>query len=393
LHQVDPHWQVTMDTYASSAADGQGFYDIGALAQVVDGFFVMQYSPNLSGSPEATSPLTSPLFSDLTTVREYTAAVPAAKVILGAPFYGLDWPTNGDTLAAAATGPVADLSYGQIAGAGHPAYWDPVTDSAWTAYQVGAQWHETFYDDPTSLYQIAQLAGQSGLGGVGIWALGMDGNDPAMVSALDGNPPAITYAPSPGTPPATPTAPPVASTPTTTTTPSTVPPGPSTPGSPTTGSTTTTAPPVASTPTTTTTPTTAVGGGPTVGGTTPTTLPSYLYQGTWEGQPVTLEEQPAVPPSVLTEAGAKKIGTLTGFSTTDPERVCLGTAPGLAVWQLPAAASPSTTTTTTPGEGPQYTVVATEPTDCVSTSFTFNPAAGSWSPATVVISATGPSAT
>src|SRR6185437_7750749 len=204
LHQVNPHWQVTMDTYASSAADPGGFYNIPALSQAVDGFFVMQYSPNLSGSAEATSPLTSSLFSDVTTAKEYTAAVPGAKVILGAPFYGLDWPTTAGTLTATATGPVTDLSYGQIAAAGHPVYWDPVTDSACTAYQVGTQWHESFFDDPTSLYQVSQLAAQYGLGGVGIWALGMDGNDPTMVAALDGTAPAITYAPSPGAPPAAP---------------------------------------------------------------------------------------------------------------------------------------------------------------------------------------------
>ncbi len=28
MHQANPHWQVTMDTYASSAGDPAGFYDI-----------------------------------------------------------------------------------------------------------------------------------------------------------------------------------------------------------------------------------------------------------------------------------------------------------------------------------------------------------------------------
>ena len=96
--------------------------------------------------------------------------------------------------------------------AGHPIYWDPVTESAWTAYQVGNQWHETFFDDPTSMYQIALLAGQYGLGGVGMWALGATGTDPTMVSALEGKPPTIQYA-----------TPPTPST-TTTTTSSTTPP-------------------------------------------------------------------------------------------------------------------------------------------------------------------------
>ena len=74
---------------------------------------------------------------------------------------------------------------------GHPVYWDPTTDTAWTSYEVGTQWHETFFEDPTSLYDAAQLAAANDLAGVGIWALGMDGNGPSMLSALLGFSPAV----------------------------------------------------------------------------------------------------------------------------------------------------------------------------------------------------------
>ena len=194
LHRVNAHWQVTMDTYASSAGDPGGFYDIPALANAVDAFFVMEYSPNVAATAQASSPLTSPLFSDLVTIRQYLAAVPADKVILGTPLYGEDWPTTGNTLSATATGSATALADSEIEVTGRPIYWDSVTDSAWTAYQVGNQWHEAFFDDPTSLYQIAQLAKNYGLAGLGVWALGMDGANSATVNALEGSPPAIQYA-------------------------------------------------------------------------------------------------------------------------------------------------------------------------------------------------------
>ncbi len=223
LHFVDPHWQVTMDTYASAAADTSGFYDIAALAGVVDAFFVMEYSPNVAAPAQAGSPLTSSLFSDISTATQYAAAVPPGKVILGAPFFGIDWPTTSNTLSATATGPATTLDDSAITTSGHPLYWDPVTDTAWTAYQVGTQWHESFFDDPTSLYQIAHLADQDGLRGVGVWALGMEGTDPAMVSALDGVAPAISYATPavPSTTTTTTSAPPVAAAAAATTTTST----------------------------------------------------------------------------------------------------------------------------------------------------------------------------
>ena len=50
------------------------------------------------------SPLTSTMFSDKTTIDQYAAAVPAAKVILGVPYFGVDWPTTDGTLTAQATG-------------------------------------------------------------------------------------------------------------------------------------------------------------------------------------------------------------------------------------------------------------------------------------------------
>jgi spore germination protein YaaH len=235
LHQVNPHWQVTMDTYASSAGDPDGFYDIVALARVVDAFFVMAYSPNVAATAQASSPLTSSLFNDLTTVEQYVATVPPDKVILGVPFYGEDWPTSGNTLSATASGSATTLTDSEIEGTGNPIYWDSVTDSAWTAYQIGNQWHETFFDDPTSLYQIEQLASGYALRGVGVWALGMDGTSVAMVDALEGVAPAIHYA-TPSTSTTTTTVPSAPTTTTTTTgatTPTSAPssaPAPTTPG-------------------------------------------------------------------------------------------------------------------------------------------------------------------
>ncbi len=184
-----------MDTYASSATDPGGFYNIPALAPVVDGFFVMQYSPNLAAGPSPTSPLTSALFSDQTTVNEYASAVSPSKVILGLPYFGIDWPTTNGTIAATATGPATDVALSQILTSGHPLYWDPVTESGWTSYQVGNQWHETFFEDPTSLYDAAQLEKSRNFAGVGIWALGMDGNYLSDLAALCGFPPAANTLP------------------------------------------------------------------------------------------------------------------------------------------------------------------------------------------------------
>ncbi len=347
LHGSNPHYQVSMDTYSSSAADSNGFFDVPALASVVDAFFVMEYNPNVSGAQSATSPLTSGMFSDQTAVAEYASAVPSSKVILGLPFFGIDWPTSDGTLAAQATGPATTPSLGDILSSGHPLYWDPVTDSGWTSYQVGGQWHETFFDVPTSFYAAAQVAQNAGLGGVGMWALGMDGNDPADLSALLGFAPAVKGGPvgppGPGTvtPASTsPTTAPAASsaagsgtgTSSTTST---------TPGSPTT--TTTTPGPTKTTTTSTTT-------------TTTTTSPTFSYGGQWNGSAVVLTKVSGS--GVPKESGTTPAGQLTAFVTTDASVSCLSNEPTLDVW----AVQGSTT---------EFLVATDTPTDCATADFVF----------------------
>ncbi len=327
LHAANPHYQVTMDTYASSAGDTGGFYNIAALAPAVDGFFVMEYGLNLAASQSPVSPLTSGMFSDTATIDQYDAVVPASKVILGLPYFGVDWPTSDGTLTAQATGPATDVTYGQVMASGHKVYWDATTHTAWTSYQVGNQWHETFFEDPTSLYDAAQLADTNNLAGVGIWALGMDDNDPNLLPALLGSaPPARDGLAGP-----------------TSTTPSgaTSPPTPVSVAPPT--ATTTTVP--QSTTTSSTPPSTTTTTGPR----------SFDYTGTWLGQSVTLTPAPQQPSLPISTS----IGQLLGFATNDPSTACLSSEASLSVW--PSSASPD-----------QYFVVTHTPGDCATTTFTFN---------------------
>jgi hypothetical protein len=345
LRRADPHWQITMDTYASSAGDPGGFYDIPALAPFVDAFFVMAYQLNLGATQSAEAPLTSGMFSDLTTLEQYTAAVPAAKVILGAPFFGIDWPTTDGTLHAQATGAATDVAYTQIGNGAEPPYWDPVTDTGWTSYQVGNQWYESYYEDPLGLFDVAQLAAKYGIRGVGIWALGMEDDDAQMIAALDGVAPAggagstgpqsTSSSPTTSLPPAIVSASPAA--------------GGASGTSPANGpaaTTTSVAPASTATTSSTTTSTTSTAS-------TPSTTAAPPITGTFDGTTTTL---------TVVRAGAvdsqAPLGDLTDFATSDPAYDCLANGPPLTVY---------------PDSGLSgYDIaVATTPTDCTTADFTF----------------------
>jgi len=340
LKGADPQWQVTMDTYASAAGDPGGFYDIAGLAPSVDAFFVMAYDMDDPSTPSPTAALTGPGFTDLAALAEYTSVVPASKVILGVPYYGYDWPTAGPAQGDPATGGPSPVSYAQVVAEAHPVYWDPVTQTPWTSYQVGTQWHQTWFDDATSLALKAQLADSYHIAGLGVWALGMDGNDPSMIAALLGNAPVVkNFQPAPT--PATQSQPPAASAasqpgsataPTSTTNPS--PSDPSGQAGPTSSGTTTTT----TTTTATTTPTTA----------TTTSPAGYRYTGTWEQKAITLN---LLAPDMKPIFKGQPVGQLTNFSTNDPTYSCLQSGPPLAVY----AAS---------GASGVYVVEASTPSDC-----------------------------
>ena len=256
VHRADPRYQVSIDTYGGSATDPGGFFDIAALSPSVDAFFVMAYDMESPGRASPNAALSGPGPTDAAAVKSYSSLVPPSKVILGVPFYGYDWATtSGAPGAAAISGPTPE-TYAQIARAGRLELWDTEGAVPWTSYQSGGTWHETYYDNPTSAALKAQLAEAHHLAGVGVWALGMDGNDPAMLAALGGgraskNAPPATGSPSP--PPSAPgsfTSPPsnggskmaspaTGASPTTGGAPATIPPS----GSPTTSSSSPTTPP------------------------------------------------------------------------------------------------------------------------------------------------------
>jgi spore germination protein YaaH len=191
VHRARPHDQVTVDTYASSAGDPDGFFNVPALAAAVDAVVVEQYQLNLASPGSTASPLTSAMYSDQRSVEEYRAVMPPAKVILAAPFFGYDWPTSDGTLSAGAQEGPATVTDKAVAATGHPVYWDRVTNTAWTSYLVGDQWHESFFENPDSLYLFWRLAQGAGFGGVGAWALG-DESSAASLSALAGVEPPTT---------------------------------------------------------------------------------------------------------------------------------------------------------------------------------------------------------
>lgn len=202
---------LSVDTYASSAADPIGFFDIPTLGSSVDSFFVMAYDLEYSNYDRAptncssfclgpTAPLAGYYYNDTNSAKQYAAAVPASKVILGVPYYGRkacvasatpnQYPTPPSSVVADTYLDASGESSSNLVQPGsyaiHRDANDPTGQERWdTWFNTSLNCtRELYWDDTVSLGQKYALVNQDNLRGVGIWNLNYGGGAPELWSTL-----------------------------------------------------------------------------------------------------------------------------------------------------------------------------------------------------------------
>lgn len=187
---------LSIDTYASSAEDPGGFFDIANLAPSVDSLFVMAYGLETSNGPCSTCiGATSPLgnnsqnaypWNDERVASDY--APWSAKVILGLPYYGI----KACTTSTAPNAPGVQGTWGadpyttitsypsdpNISGwAASRDALDPEGQEPWASFYSGYAHcaREEYWDDALSLGHKYDLVLRAGLRGAGIFTLDYGG--------------------------------------------------------------------------------------------------------------------------------------------------------------------------------------------------------------------------
>jgi hypothetical protein len=198
---------LSIDTYASSAEDSAGFFDIPTLAASVDSMFVMDYGLETSNGPCSTCMgATSPLGNDAQNAYPWNVTRSAndyqpwaAQTILGFPYYGVKSCVNGPNPPANA--PVVS-QYGADPYVTIKAYpsdpkiqsWsgvqrdalDPAGQEPWASFfsTYVSCWREEYWDDPTSLGHKYDLVNQDNFRGAGIFTLDYGGGAPELWNEL-----------------------------------------------------------------------------------------------------------------------------------------------------------------------------------------------------------------
>ncbi len=188
FHQEIPGSEVSI---ALPAVDWYDVFDVAAYNDFLDYCVMMGYEYHWTGSAYA-GPV-APLFCGTTwsswcvdrSVSTYLAkGLRPEKLWLGVPYYGREWPVADTIPPAKATGSGTAYTYEQIVK--HRLkeaswHWD---ESSMTPYYNRSAQLQGWYDDTMSLRLKYRYAQQRRLGGIGIWALGYDGDRPELWELL-----------------------------------------------------------------------------------------------------------------------------------------------------------------------------------------------------------------
>lgn len=180
---------------AGPAIDWSGAYDYDQLLENTDGIMVMAYGYHWSGS--TTAGPSSPLFSgDLWASRSvswtiddyltYGGTENRGHVIIGLPWYGRSWKVADETVPADALSSGATKTFKAAEPEARAAgkLWEDQSKSTYYHKRSGGDLSQVWYDDGRSFEEKIAYIDQMDLGGVGIWALGYEGDYPDLWDAI-----------------------------------------------------------------------------------------------------------------------------------------------------------------------------------------------------------------
>ncbi|MEW6196812.1 MAG: glycosyl hydrolase family 18 protein [Bacteroidota bacterium] len=175
---------------------GYGLWNFKGLAEACDYLFIMCYDfyGSWSTTTGPSSPLTGTFFSVTKIFEEEYKDVPPEKLIMGVPYYGNYWKTDSSFPYAEVTPYNPDSTYNDwqdfvVYDSAHTLSmlynksWDNISQTPWITWQDDS-WNQVWYDDSLSLSLKYDLALQKNLKGVGIWAIGYDGNREELWSLI-----------------------------------------------------------------------------------------------------------------------------------------------------------------------------------------------------------------
>ncbi len=217
-----PNAEIVVAAYADSIINGR-ITDIESLAKVADRIFIMAYDFHIM--PQSKAAPVSPMggagihagYDIRTMIRDYLSYAPPQKLILGVPYYGFNWSES--TEAVNSKEKASDSTEGNekqengesgekdnenldkvsntliqtyaqimknVEDSGATVYWDELGQVPYYEYtdpETGKP-RKVYFENEKSLEVKYRIAKEFNLAGVGVWALGYDGDRPELWDLL-----------------------------------------------------------------------------------------------------------------------------------------------------------------------------------------------------------------
>jgi spore germination protein YaaH len=172
-------------TIALPAVDWSAAFDMEALSSSTDMFFIMGYDYHwASGDPGPVSPLAGESYNLTRSTRTYRdAATGNAKVIVGVPYYGIDWPSESLAKGAKKRSNGTAKIYRHTINQSYT--WDSATSVPWHAYTDSDGPHQLWFDNRRSIEDKIQMIEAEQADGFGMWAMAYDGSSSDLWTLLD----------------------------------------------------------------------------------------------------------------------------------------------------------------------------------------------------------------
>lgn len=187
VHQAIPGSIVSI---AAPAVDWNNELQFQLLANSIDYYIVMAYDYYWNGSSQAGPiaplyPMTSSFnYSVKQSIIWYLSKIPASRLVIGLPYYGRDWPVEGqfapsNTLGSANTMRYKTIRNNSATYSPGNLQLEPNSLSPYYSYFTD-KWHQCFIADATNLGLDYDQINSHNLAGAGIWALGYDDGYPEL---------------------------------------------------------------------------------------------------------------------------------------------------------------------------------------------------------------------
>lgn len=193
LHALNPNHSVSS---AIPPPTGWKGYDYIGILQNSDLAFVMAYDYHWSGAPQA-GPVTpknntSPwaglnLETSLDKLDTDTGAL-KAKLVIGLPWYGYSWPTSSTSVPSSTVSRPEAPAYAPTMASGksriQSGSYDQASEQPYAAYYDSYGPRQMWLDDVASFTGKMDMVKEHGFGGIGMFQLGYEGDEPALWEAI-----------------------------------------------------------------------------------------------------------------------------------------------------------------------------------------------------------------